>query len=57
MVGGLVSTADDYLAFASTLLASGSHHGERVLARPSVTLMTSDHLTPAQKSVSGFLPE
>jgi CubicO group peptidase (beta-lactamase class C family) len=54
--GGLVSTADDYLAFASALLAGGSHHGERVLSRPSVTLMTSDQLTPAQKAVSGFWP-
>jgi Beta-lactamase. len=35
--GGLVSTADDYLAFASALLAGGAHHGERVLSRPSVT--------------------
>ncbi|WP_346540085.1 serine hydrolase [Micromonospora sp. DPT] len=57
VAGGLVSTADDYLAFASALLAGGSHHGERVLSRPSVTLMTSDHLTPAQKAVSGFWPE
>ena len=54
--GGLVSTADDYLAFASALLAGGTHHGERVLSRPSVTLMTSDQLTPAQKAVSGFWP-
>lgn len=54
--GGLVSTADDYLAFASALLAGGTRHGERVLSRPSVTLMTSDHLTDAQKSVSGFWP-
>jgi CubicO group peptidase (beta-lactamase class C family) len=54
--GGLVSTASDYLAFASALLAGGTHHGERVLSRPSVTLMTSDHLTPAQKAVSGFRP-
>ena len=54
--GGLVSTASDYLAFASALLAGGRHHGERVLSRPSVTLMTSDHLTPAQKAVSGFTP-
>ncbi|HEY4025146.1 MAG TPA: serine hydrolase, partial [Candidatus Dormibacteraeota bacterium] len=50
--GGLVSTADDYLAFASALLGGGTHRGERVLSRPSVTLMTSDHLTPAQKAVS-----
>ena len=54
--GGLVSTANDYLAFASALLAGGTYHGERVLSRPSVTLMTSDHLTPAQKAVSGFGP-
>ena len=54
--GGLVSTAEDYLAFASALLARGERRGERVLSRPSVTLMTSDHLTPAQKAVSGFWP-
>ena len=54
--GGLLSTADDYLAFATALLAGGTHHGERVLSRPSVTLMTSDQLTPAQKAVSGFWP-
>jgi CubicO group peptidase (beta-lactamase class C family) len=54
--GGLVSTAADYLAFASALLAGGTRHGERVLSRPSVTLMTADHLTPAQKAVSGFTP-
>ena len=54
--GGLVSTADDWLAFASALLAGGSHHGERVLSRPAVTLMTSDQLTPAQKAISGFWP-
>jgi CubicO group peptidase (beta-lactamase class C family) len=54
--GGLVSTADDYLAFASALLAGGTHRGERVLSRPSVTLMTSDHLSAEQKAVSGFRP-
>lgn len=54
--GGLVSTARDYLAFASAMLAGGKHRGERVLSRPAVTLMTSDHLTPAQKAVSGFWP-
>jgi CubicO group peptidase (beta-lactamase class C family) len=50
--GGLVSTANDYLAFASALLAGGTCRGERVLSRPSVTLMASDHLTTAQKEVS-----
>ena len=43
-------------AMATALLAGGTHHGERVLSRPSVTLMTSDQLTPAQKAVSGFWP-
>jgi CubicO group peptidase (beta-lactamase class C family) len=54
--GGLVSTAGDLLAFASALLAGSTHRGKRVLSRPSVTLTTSDHLTPAQKAVSGFWP-
>ncbi|WP_163510542.1 serine hydrolase domain-containing protein [Fodinicola acaciae] len=49
--GGLVSTAADYLAFASALLAGG-----RALSRPAVALMTTDQLTPAQKAVSGFWP-
>ncbi|BCB89703.1 serine hydrolase domain-containing protein [Phytohabitans suffuscus] len=54
--GGLVSTADDFLAFASALLVDGPHRGERLLSRPAVTLMTSDHLTAGQKAVSGFWP-
>ncbi|WP_341719456.1 serine hydrolase domain-containing protein [Micromonospora sp. FIMYZ51] len=54
--GGMVSTADDYLAFASALLAGGAHCGERVLSRPAVTLMTTDHLSAEQKAISGFWP-
>lgn len=54
--GGLVSTPGDFLAFTSMLLAGGSHRGERVLSRPSVTLMTTDHLTREQHAVSGFWP-
>lgn len=54
--GGLVSTANDYLAFATALLTGGTLRGERVLSRPAVTLMTSDQLTRAQKAVSGFWP-
>ncbi|MCX4966421.1 beta-lactamase family protein [Streptomyces sp. NBC_00654] len=49
---GLVSTPEEFLTFASALL-----HGERILSRPSVALMTSDHLTPEQKAVSSFTPE
>jgi CubicO group peptidase (beta-lactamase class C family) len=47
--GGLVSTAGDYLAFCRMLLAKGRAGGERILSRPSVELMTSNQLTPAQR--------
>lgn len=50
--GGLVSTLDDYFAFASALLAGGTFRGERVLSRPSVTLMTTDQLTPTQRALA-----
>jgi CubicO group peptidase (beta-lactamase class C family) len=53
---GLVSTVDDYLAFGQMLLNKGKHGRERILSRPSVETMTSDHLTPEQKAVSGFFP-
>ena len=46
---GLVSTADDYLRFAQMMLNGGRHGSERILSRPSVELMTTDHLTPEQK--------
>ena len=55
--GGLVSTADDYLAFARMLMDNGRHEKARILSRPSVELMTTDHLTPAQRTTSGFGPE
>ena len=51
---GLVSTADDYLAFAQMLLERGRHPGGRILSRPSVELMTSNQLTPAQAQAAGF---
>jgi CubicO group peptidase (beta-lactamase class C family) len=50
--GGLVSTADDFHAFGQMMLAKGAG----ILSRPSVELMTTDQLTPAQKAVSGFFP-
>jgi CubicO group peptidase (beta-lactamase class C family) len=48
--GGLVSTVDDYLAFSKMLLNHGRHGTERILARPTVELMTTDHLTSQQKA-------
>ncbi|MFE5317980.1 serine hydrolase domain-containing protein [Paenibacillus sp. NPDC056579] len=48
--GGLVSTVDDYLAFCQMMLDKGVHNGERILSRPSIELMITDHLTPEQKA-------
>jgi CubicO group peptidase (beta-lactamase class C family) len=48
--GGLVSTADDYLAFCRMMLGKGRGGGERVLSRPSVELMTTDQLTAEQRA-------
>ena len=49
---GLVSTADDLLAFAQLLLRGG----EPVLPPDAVRAMTTDQLTPAQKARGGLLP-
>ncbi|MEU6171237.1 serine hydrolase domain-containing protein [Streptantibioticus parmotrematis] len=53
---GLVSTVDDYLAFGQMMLNEGELAGERVISRPSVTLMTTDHLTDHQKRISEMAP-
>ncbi|MET8183404.1 serine hydrolase domain-containing protein [Streptomyces sp. NPDC005336] len=53
---GLVSTADDYLAFGQMMLDKGRYgKGGRLLSRPAVEVMTTDQLTPAQKAASGLL--
>lgn len=52
--GGLVSTVDDLLAFGRMMLNNGAYGHERILSRPSVELMTRDHLTPEQKAASPF---
>ena len=48
--GGLVSTADDLLAFCTMMLDEGRHGTGRVLSRPTVELMTTDLLTEQQKA-------
>src|SRR5205823_215114 len=56
--GGLVSTVDDLLAFQRMLLAGGAGaDGVRVLAPESVALMTTDHLTTAQRVASSLFLE
>ena len=52
---GLVSTADDFNAFAQMMLNGGRLGNERILSRPSVELMTTDQLTPDQKQGSELL--
>lgn len=52
--GGLVSTADDYLAFSQMMLNKGKVGSVRILSRPSVELMTTNQLTPEQKATSGL---
>ena len=54
--GGLVSTIDDYLAFGQMMLSQGKYGNERILARLSVEVMTTDQLTPEQKAVSSLVP-
>jgi CubicO group peptidase (beta-lactamase class C family) len=53
--GGLLSTVDDYLAFARLLLDRGVRHGRRLLSEASVEAMTTNHLTPEQIAGGGTL--
>jgi CubicO group peptidase (beta-lactamase class C family) len=46
--GGLISTADDFHAFARMLLAGG----DRILSPAAVAEMTADHLTAAQRTAA-----
>ncbi len=50
---GLVSTADDMLAFSRMLLRGGAP----VLSGASVRAMTTGQLTPEQRSYGGLLPD
>jgi len=50
--GGLVSTADDFNAFAQMMLNGGRLGSERILSRPTIELMTTDQILPEQKAGS-----
>ena len=50
---GLVSTIDDYLAFARLLLNEGLHEDRRLVSQSSVRLMTTNHLTQEQMAGGG----
>ncbi|WP_369246257.1 serine hydrolase domain-containing protein [Streptomyces sp. R41] len=55
--GGLVSTADDWLAFARMLLADGTAGDRRLLSPASVRRMTTNHLTAAQREIGALFME
>jgi CubicO group peptidase (beta-lactamase class C family) len=45
---GLVSTADDFLAFSRFILAGGRVGGKQLLSERAIDAMTRDHLNPEQ---------
>jgi CubicO group peptidase (beta-lactamase class C family) len=56
--GGLVGTADDWLAFGRMLLAGGTTvAGRRLLSADSVQLMINNHTTPPQRMISELFLE
>jgi CubicO group peptidase (beta-lactamase class C family) len=55
--GGLVSTVDDWHAFARMLLAGGTFKGRRLLSAESVQQMLTDHLTQSQRDASTMFLE
>ncbi len=48
--GWLVSTIDDFGAFAAMIVDAGTHRGQQILSPRSVALMTTDHLTAEQRA-------
>ncbi|MDQ6849113.1 MAG: beta-lactamase family protein [Actinomycetota bacterium] len=55
--GGLVSTVDDWYAFARMMLADGTVEGRRLLSPASVRQMTTDHLSRSQRAASRLFLE
>jgi CubicO group peptidase (beta-lactamase class C family) len=56
--GGLVSTVDDWLAFARLLLNAGTTpDGHRLLSPTSVSRMTTNHLTAEQRDSANLFLE
>jgi CubicO group peptidase (beta-lactamase class C family) len=49
--GSLISTADDYLAFARMLLGKGEVDGVRLLKPETVEMMAANRLTDAQREI------
>jgi len=52
---GLWSTLDDYLAFARLFVGDGAVDGVRLLKPETLSLMTTNRLTEAQRSATGMV--
>lgn len=52
--GGLVTTADDFLAFARMMLAKGRVGTRTLISGPFIEMMVRDHLTASQKTGAGL---
>ena len=50
-----VSTIDDLWAFVQLFLDGGVHRGRRIISEASLALMTTDHLTPAQRAAGAAI--
>lgn len=55
--GGLVSTVDDWCAFARMLLDDGRADDRRILTAAAVRRLTTDHLTQQQRDASSLFLE
>jgi CubicO group peptidase (beta-lactamase class C family) len=53
--GGLASTADDLLAFATMMLNRGEYNGRRILSRPTVEAMTTNQIDPEHAAGQRFI--
>lgn len=52
--GGMIGTANDWLAFGRMLLDGGQSQGRQILPKPLVESMTIDQLTSQQRRHAGF---
>jgi CubicO group peptidase (beta-lactamase class C family) len=52
---GLLSTVDDYLAFAQMMMNKGTDGKNRILSEVSVKEMTTNHLTPEQMAMGSAI--
>jgi CubicO group peptidase (beta-lactamase class C family) len=52
--GGLVSTVDDYLAFARMMMDGGQAHGRQILSAPLIAMMITDQIPGEVKARSPF---